>query len=97
MVYRAAAEIFLGMVAMSIQDQTHMQTYTEGTIEACLDELNELVATLDRYPPTVIAVAMSLHLQSLLRALLECDLCSRQQVRELVEDLESEVFEEVEV
>jgi hypothetical protein len=36
---------------------------------------------------------MSVHLQSVLRALLECDLCTRQQVRELVEDFEREVFE----
>jgi len=78
---------------MSIQDQTH----TEQAIEECLDEINALVATLDRYPPTIIAVALSVHLQSLLRALLECDLCTRQQVRELVEDLESEVFEDIDV
>jgi hypothetical protein len=90
-VYGAAVSDFFRDDAMAMQDQTHM----EGTIEECLDELNELVATLDRFPPTIVAVAMSVHLQSLLRALLECDLCTRQQVRELVEGLESEVFEEV--
>jgi len=65
----------------------------EGAIEECLDEINEFVATLDRHPPTAVAVAMSVHLQSLLRALLECDLCTRQQVRDLVEEFEREVFE----
>ncbi len=68
-------------------------TITEGSIEECLDEINDFIATLDRYPPTAVAVAMSVHLQSLLRALLECDLCTRQQVRELVEEIEREVFE----
>ena len=71
-------------------------TTTEGAIEECLDEINEFVATLDRYPPTAVAVAMSVHLQSLLRALLECDMCTRQQVRGLVEEFEREVFEESE-
>lgn len=68
-------------------------TITEGSIEECLDEINDFIATLDRYPPTAVAVAMSVHLQSVLRALLECDLCTRQQVRELVEEIEREVFE----
>jgi hypothetical protein len=74
---------------MSLQDPTT----TEWTIEECLDEINDFIATLDRYPPTAVAIAMSVHLQSVLRALLECDLCTRQQVRELVEDFEREVFE----
>jgi hypothetical protein len=71
----------------------HEPTSTEGAIEECLDEINEFVATLDRYSPTAVAVAMSVHLQSLLRALLECDMCTRQQVRGLVEEFEREVFE----
>jgi hypothetical protein len=78
---------------MTLQDPTT----AEGAIEECLDEINEFVATLDRYPPTAVAVAMSVHLQSLLRALLDCDLCTRQQVRGLVEEFEREVFEESEV
>jgi len=74
----------------------HDPTVTEGAIEECLDEINDFIATLDRYPPTAIAVAMSVHLQSVLRALLEFDLCTRQQVRELVEEFEREVFEQSE-
>jgi hypothetical protein len=77
---------------MSLQDPT---TAAE-TIEECLDEINDFVATLERYPPTALAVAMSMHLESVLRALLECELCTRQQVRELVQDLERELLEQVE-
>jgi hypothetical protein len=77
---------------MSLQDPT---TAAE-TIEECLDEINDFVATLERYPPTALAVAMSMHLESVLRALLECQLCTRQQVRELVQDLERELLEQVE-
>lgn len=69
-------------------------TAAMGTIEECLDELNELVTALERYPPTTLAAAMSIHLQSILRALLEFDLCTRQEVREFVEELEREIFEE---
>lgn len=74
---------------MTLQEPTTM----EGAIEECLDEINEFVSTLDRYPPTAVAVALSVHLQSLLRALLESDMCTRQQVRGLVEEFEREVFE----
>ena len=77
---------------MSLQDLT---TAAE-TIEECLDEINDFVATLERYPPTALAVAMSMHLESVLRALLECQLCTRQQVRELVQDMERELLEQVE-
>jgi hypothetical protein len=69
-------------------------TPPQGAIEECLDELNDFVATLDRFPPTTLAVAMSVHLQSLLRALLEFDLCTKQQVHAFVDELEREIFEE---
>ena len=54
---------------MPLQDPTT----TQGAIEECLDEMNDFVATLDRYPPTLIAVAMSVHLQTMLSALVERD------------------------
>ena len=73
---------------MSLQDLT----IAADTIEECLDEINDFVATLERFPPTALAVAMSMHLESVLRALLECGLCTRQQVRELVQDLERELL-----
>jgi hypothetical protein len=75
---------------MSLQ----VSTAAQGAIEECLDEINDFMATLEHYPPTALAVAMSVHLESVLRAMLECDLCTRQQVRELVQKLESEVLEQ---
>lgn len=76
---------------MSLQDPTT----AEGAIEECLDEINDFVTTLDRYPPTTVAVALSVHLQTILRALVECELCTPQQVRGFVEELERDVLEEV--
>ena len=35
---------------MSLQDPTT----AEGAIEECLDEINDFVTTLDRYPPTTL-------------------------------------------
>lgn len=77
---------------MSRQDATT----AKGEIEACLDEIKEFVETLGRYTPTTIAIGLSVNLQSLLRALLECDLCTQMQVREFIQELEREVFEESE-
>ncbi|HEY6923604.1 MAG TPA: hypothetical protein VI653_09055 [Steroidobacteraceae bacterium] len=76
---------------MSLQDPTTVQ----GAIEECLDEINDFVATLDRYPPTAVAVAMSVHLQTMLSALVECDLCTPQQVKDFVRELERDVSEEI--
>lgn len=69
-------------------------TTAHGAIEECMDEINDFMATLDRYPPTVVAVAMSAHLQTMLRALLECDICTPRQVKQFVHELERDVLEE---
>jgi hypothetical protein len=69
-------------------------TLEEGSMEECLDEINDFFQTLDRYPPGMIALAMRAHLEALLRALLECDMCTRQELRSFVRELEQEVLEE---
>ncbi|HWG96048.1 MAG TPA: hypothetical protein VN647_03090 [Nitrospira sp.] len=68
-------------------------TATEGAIEECLDEINNFVMTLDQYPPNIVAIAMSVHLQTMLRTLIECDMCTPQQVREFIRELERDVFD----
>jgi hypothetical protein len=72
-------------------------TLEEGTLEECLDEINDFVQTLDRYPPRMIALAMRAHMEILLRAMLDCDVCTRQEVRAFVRELEQEVLDEDEV
>ncbi|MDB6090435.1 MAG: hypothetical protein JWN85_3219 [Gammaproteobacteria bacterium] len=74
---------------MAFQDATA----DDGTIEECLDEINDFVATLGRYPPTMLAAAMRAHLESLLRTLLELDLCTRQEIRDFVKDLGREALQ----
>ena len=69
-------------------------TVEDGSLEECLDEINDFVQTLDRYPPRMIALAMRAHMEILLRALLEYDLCTRQELRAFVRELEHEVLEE---
>ena len=71
---------------MSFSDTAH----SEGTVEECLDELNDLIAGLQRYSPTVLAVALRVHLETLLQALLEGKVCTREEVRDFVRDLESD-------
>lgn len=69
-------------------------TLEVGTLEECMDETNDFIQTLDRYPPLMVATAMRAHLEILLRALLECDMCTRREVRQFVQELEQEVLEE---
>lgn len=70
-------------------------TLEEGTLEECMDEVNDFVQTLDRYPPLMVAAALRAHLEILLRALLECDMCTRRDVRQFVQELEQEALEDV--
>ena len=74
---------------MSLQNPTP----DDGTLEECLDEINDFVATLERHSPEVVAVAMRVHLESLLGALRERGLCTRQEIREFVKDLEREALQ----
>jgi len=63
-------------------------------LEECIEELDELVMSLDRYPPTAVAVAMGTYLESLLGALLDERQCTAEDVRELLREIESGLLEE---
>ena len=67
----------------------------DGTLEECLEEINDFVATLRRYPPAVLAVAIGAHLETLLRALAEAGMCTRRDVQEFVKELERESLRSV--
>ena len=69
-------------------------TIEAGTLEECLDEINDFVQTLTRYPPRMIAMGMRAHLEILLRTMLEFDLCRRDDIKEFVRELEQGVLEE---
>jgi hypothetical protein len=68
-------------------------TRTDGTVEECLDELNDLLAELQHYAPTVLAVALRVHLETLLQALLEGKVCTREEVRDFVKELERDALQ----
>lgn len=69
---------------------------SEATVEECLDELNDFILGLDRFAPTVLAVALRVHLASLLQALLEGDLCTREDLRDFVRELERDALQNYE-
>jgi hypothetical protein len=66
---------------------------SDGTVEECLDELNDLLAGLQHYRPTVLAVALRVHLETLLQALLEGNVCTREEVRDFVKELERDALQ----
>lgn len=65
----------------------------DGTVEECLDELNDFIASLEHYSPTVLAVALRVHLEGLLHALLEGKICTREEVRDFVRELERDALQ----
>jgi hypothetical protein len=71
----------------------HESTVENLTFEECLEEMNDLMHTLNRYPPRMIAMAMRVHLETLLRALRAYDLCTRDEVKEFVRELERDALE----
>jgi hypothetical protein len=65
----------------------------DATVEECLDELEELMSTLERFSPTVLAIALRVHLEGLLQALLEGKLCTPEEVRAFVRELERDALQ----
>lgn len=65
----------------------------DGTVEECLEELEELMSTLERFSPTVLAIAVRVHLEGLLQALLEGKLCTPEEVRAFVRELERDALQ----
>jgi hypothetical protein len=74
---------------MSLIDESGDDTL----VEECIEELDELVMSLDRYPPAAVAVAMSTYLEGLLGALLDERQCTADEVRSLLREIESGVIE----
>ena len=65
----------------------------DDAVEECIRELDELVMALDRYPPAAVAVAIGTYLEGLLGALLDESLCTADEVRGLLREIESGVLE----
>ncbi len=64
-----------------------------GAVEECVEEIDDFVATLERYPPEVLAIALRAHLAGLLRVLRERGDWSDSQMNDFLNDLSSEVLE----
>jgi hypothetical protein len=63
-----------------------------AAIEQCVDEIDDFIETLELYPEPVIALALRVHLGALLRAMVDEQICSREQVLEFVATLEQEAI-----
>ena len=61
------------------------------SIEECVDALGECIGALHRYPLSVLAVALRLHLGGLLRALQDSGELSDAATRDFLLDLNREV------
>lgn len=66
----------------------------DAVLEECIQELDELLMSLDRYPPTAVAVAMGTYFEGLLGALLDEGQCTPDEIRELLREIESGVLDE---
>jgi hypothetical protein len=65
----------------------------EALIEECIDKLDEFITSLDSYQPAAIAVALGTYLEGLLGALLDESLCTPDEVREILREIESGVLQ----
>ena len=66
---------------------------TPSSFEECAEELNDFIAGLQRYSPTVLAFALRVHLCELLRALRDHGQWTATEVVTFVEDMASDINE----
>lgn len=74
---------------MSPNDESSDDT----VVEECIEELDGLFMSLDRFPPAAVAVAIGTYLEGLLGALFDERQCTAEEVRELLHEIESGVLE----
>jgi len=64
----------------------------DAAVEECIEELDELLMSFDRYSPAAVAVAIATYLEGLLGALLDEGQCTTDEIRELLREVESGVL-----
>ncbi len=64
------------------------------SLERCIDETGERLATLGPYPNANVAFALRVHLGALLQVMLESGDCTAEEVRGFLQDLEDELLGE---
>ncbi len=64
----------------------------DGTIEECIDAIDTFVDGLERYSVPVLAFALRVHLSGLLRAMVDGRVCTPDDVRQFVHELEQEAL-----
>ena len=67
-------------------------TATASQLEQCVDDFDEFIETLERYPGSVIAMALRIHLAALLRAMIDDQQCRLDEAREFIHALEHEAM-----
>jgi hypothetical protein len=87
---RAASGCKLARWPANTEDTRMSEISTPGTFAECADELNDFVASLERYPDTVLAFALAAHLGALLEALRIQGEWSAEEVAEFLRELASE-------
>lgn len=64
----------------------------DAVTEACIEEVDELLMSLDRYSPSVVTVAIATYLEGLLGALLDERQCTAEEIRQLLREIEAGVI-----
>jgi len=64
-----------------------------GTVEECVEALDDFVAAHEHYPPSVLAIALRAHLAGLLRVLRERGDWTVSETTDFLQDLVREVQE----
>jgi len=79
----------MGKALMSLIEESD----DDAVVEECIEELDELIIALDRYPPAAVAVAIGTYLEGLLGALLNERQCTADETRELLREIELGVLQ----
>jgi len=64
----------------------------DALLQECLDDLDEVFLALARFPPNVVAMTLRLHMEALLLLMIRHRICTRQEVRRFIAEMEHQVL-----
>lgn len=63
-------------------------SHCQESVEECVEELDELIMSLERHPPWAVVEAIGTHLEALLRAMLAAGECSACDVTDFLREIQ---------
>jgi enoyl-CoA hydratase/carnithine racemase len=93
--YGYHVEILKDPVFMLFPYQPMTANSIQECVDDCVDEIDEALDLLERFPPPIVAAALGVHLKALLGSMMVCHICSKEEALELIDKIRRDLLEDM--